>query len=94
MSHLHVYVIYQLFLYISLELHPLHSVPILLLFPCRNNGEEKCYILNKKFVMVLNTTFSFLVFQLYRGSQFYYPLANEIAKGYSNATVRSSVTPL
>jgi hypothetical protein len=25
---------------------------------------------------------------------FYYPLANEVAKGYSNATVRPSVTSL
>ena len=34
------------------------------------------------------------IFQLYRGGQFYYPLANEVAKGYSNATVRPSVTSL
>ena len=34
------------------------------------------------------------IFQLYHVIQFYNPLANEVARGYSNATVRPSVTIL
>jgi len=35
----------------------------------------------------------YLKFGLYR-IPVYYPLANEVAKGYSNATIRPSVTSL